>query len=143
MGDSDRQSSLTGSETTSPDDASHTTPLDPFGSSRAANIGLGGLVGLVFSFIPFSPAFGGAVSGYLDAGSPLDGAVTGTLTGLLMLFPLLLFSVCVSFILGFVGTGEGLSLLGLFLLGLIPYTLVPSAIGGWMGAYAYQKQDTD
>ncbi len=123
------------------DGSIHDDRPNPVGSSRTANIIIGGIVGLVLSFIPFSTALGGAVSGYLEAGSTRDGAVVGTLAGLVMILPMILFGLSLSIMIGIIGAEEGMFLIGGFLLLVIPYTVIPSATGGWLGAYIYQKDN--
>ncbi|PSQ29796.1 hypothetical protein BRD09_05870 [Halobacteriales archaeon SW_10_68_16] len=48
---------------------------------------LGGVVGLVLSFLPFSTVLGGLVAGYLQDGAAIDGATAGTIAGLTALVP--------------------------------------------------------
>lgn len=47
-------------------------------------------VGIVLFVVPFSPAIGGGVAGYLHRGSTRDGAIVGAVAWLFMLVPLVL-----------------------------------------------------
>lgn len=51
---------------------------------------LGGLVGVVTSVLPFSPAIGGAVAGYLDPADGGRGLSIGAIAGLFGLLPILI-----------------------------------------------------
>ena len=96
--------------------------------------------------LPFAPIIGGVVCGYLQGTDTEDGLKVGALSGLIAIVPLLL----VFFLLGnlflvlFALTGESVvALLGgigallavLFLLSVLVYVVLLSALGGWVGSY--------
>lgn len=49
---------------------------------------IGGVVAMVFGFVPFSTVLGGGVAGYLEGGTYNDGAKVGTIAGLVSFLPL-------------------------------------------------------
>ncbi|ELZ25588.1 hypothetical protein C475_10308 [Halosimplex carlsbadense 2-9-1] len=104
---------------------------------------------VVGGFIPFGPAAGGAVAGYLQGGTRSDGLKVGVLSGIIGLIPLtaVLFLALSFFGVIAVGSGEaaGLAIGGVIAVGIFAlvaiYTVGLSALGGWIGNYV--KQDTD
>lgn len=109
--------------------------------STLVNALLGAVVAVVLSFVPFSPALGGAVAGYLQG---RDGPRVGGLSGLLAAVPIALFGVlAVVFLSFFVAVGPGASplrglvVLSLFLfvgvLMLATFSVVLGAAGGVLG----------
>ena len=107
---------------------------------------IGAVVTVVFSFVPFSPVFGGGVATYLNHADTSDGVRIGALSGLIASIPLLLFGLLVFAIFGLFtigGPGSGGVAVGLggffvvLLLGVvaIAYTVGLSALGGYLGAY--------
>ncbi|MDG5758005.1 DUF5518 domain-containing protein [Natronococcus sp. A-GB1] len=107
------------------------------GTSTALNAVLGGVVGIVLSFVPLSPVLGGAVAGYLEGGDTDDGLRVGALAGLVVLLPLSVIGFFLLFLLGFGANSAVLGLLGLVaLLFVTIYTVGLSALGGVIGVYA-------
>lgn len=51
---------------------------------------IGGVLGIVVSFVPFSTVLGGGVAGYLEGGDSRSGARVGALAGLVAFVPLVL-----------------------------------------------------
>ena len=107
---------------------------------------IGAVVTVVFSFVPFSPVFGGGVATYLNDADTSDGVRIGALSGLIASIPLLLLGLLVFAIFGLFpigGPGSGGVAVGLggffvvLLLGVvaIAYTVGLSALGGYLGAY--------
>jgi len=105
------------------------------------------------SFIPFSPVVGGAVSGYLQGGDEEEEVLkVGALSGLISLIPLILVLILVGniFLLvvasgdpGFSAVlgGFGALIFVVFLVSAIVYTVVLSAVGGWLGLYVREETD--
>lgn len=83
-------------------------PDDPH-SSYGAHAVLGALASVVFSFLPFSPAFGGALAGYLERGDSDRTTSVGALSGLLAVVPVLvlLLAVLGGLFTGMRGIGRG------------------------------------
>jgi hypothetical protein len=51
---------------------------------------VGGLVGILLGFLPFSPGIGGAVAGYLDPNRAASGLAIGTIAGLFAAVPMVI-----------------------------------------------------
>ncbi len=49
---------------------------------------VGGIVAVVFGFVPFSTVLGGGVAGYLEGGSYDDGAKAGLIAGTIAFLPI-------------------------------------------------------
>jgi len=83
-------------------------PDDPL-TSYGAHAVLGALAAAVLSFLPFSPAFGGALAGYLERGESDRTVSVGALSGLLAVLPVLvlLLFVLVGLATGMRGIGQG------------------------------------
>ena len=107
------------------------------------NAGIGALVGVVLSFIPFSPLLGGAVAGFLEGPNERAGAVAGALSGAIAFLP---FAGIGFLLFGFLSLGlaggvpvEGVALLSLLILGVgsvvLLYTVGLSLLGGYLGAF--------
>jgi len=137
------------------------------GRSRSGfvNALLGAVVMTVFSWIPFAPVVGGALSGYLEAGeahatgpASRRGIRVGALAGVLATIPAVLVLAFVGSILtvGWFGMsttggmGPGFSLgLPVVAWGLATFVLVfalvyhvgLSALGGWLGAELATRED--
>lgn len=73
-----------------------------------ANAVLGAVVSAVTSFLPFSPAIGGGVAGYLERDESARSTSVGAISGLLVAAPLLVVLVFVlcGFLAGLTGAGE-------------------------------------
>lgn len=106
-------------------------------SSTLVNVIVGGLVGIVLGFIPFSPVLGGAITGYLEDGPPGDGAKAGAMAGLVMFVPFFLLGLTViAILLGVGGPSVAIGLVGLFVLVVAGvYTVGLGAVGGYLGTY--------
>lgn len=101
--------------------------------------------------IPFATVLGGAVAGYLEDGSRRDGLTVGALAGVISLVPLVLVGLVVGNLLFLVSVGPadapyvvgglGVLVVVLMLFFAVVYTVVFSALGGWLGNYV--KYDTD
>lgn len=101
--------------------------------------------------IPFATVLGGAVAGYLEGGSRRDGLTVGALAGVISLVPLVLVGLVVGNLLFLVSVGPagapyvvgglGVLVVVLMLFFAVVYTVVFSALGGWLGNYV--KYDTD
>lgn len=128
------------SETGARADRAESTVGDPE-RSPWVNALVGAVVTVVTAFVPFSPALGGGVAGYLQQGGDREGLRIGAVAGLLAAIPLLaLFGLL--FLVLFFGvavSGEVagplfvvaiLLVLALFVVG---YTVVLSAVGGLVG----------
>lgn len=117
-------------------DPTDAAPASDEGSNTAVNAILGGVAGVVLSFIPFSPLLGGAIAGYLEGGRPKDGLTVGTFAGLVMLLPFLLLLFFLLFLLGLGDAPLAFGFLGLFVLFVAAlYTVGLSALGGYLGIY--------
>ncbi|MFC6731430.1 MULTISPECIES: DUF5518 domain-containing protein [unclassified Haladaptatus] len=101
---------------------------------------IGAVIGVVLSWIPLSPVLGGGVAGYLQKD---EGLKVGALAGAIAAIP---FILIVFFIFGFLSigafsvgeTGGGLLfgfLFWIIVLFGVAYSIVLSAIGGWIGVY--------
>lgn len=107
-------------------------------STLLINASIGGSVGIVFSFVLFSPVIGGGVAGYLEGTDTRDGLLTGAVSGLIMLIPLIFIGFFIAVLM--VGmVGGPVYLLGFFgsfvLLLVALYTVGLGALGGFLGAY--------
>ena len=116
--------------------------------STLVNALVGAVVSVVLSFLPFSPIIGGAVAGYLERRDGVRvGAVSGAITALPLAFVWVLVAVFGSFFVivpDAVVAGGLLFVVVLILGGLVVvalYTVVLSAVGGYVGVYAYEEFD--
>ena len=104
----------------------------------------GAIVSVVLSFIPLSPVLGGATASYLDADQTASGLGTGTLAGVIGGLPPLVITVFAGFGL-FMGIPGGLAptaaalLIATAILTLL-YFVALSAVGGYLGAWARNRQ---
>jgi hypothetical protein len=107
--------------------------------SRTASIVLGGAAGILLAFVPFSPALGGGIAGYI--GPPGQGLAMGSGAGLLAVLPGLLPGIFLA--MGFVveapvveagpsGTVLGVLLAGGLLLGAVVGIII-GGVGGYIG----------
>lgn len=105
------------------------------------NAVLGAVTTVVASFLPFSPAIGGGVAGYLERGESERATSVGALSGLLAAAPLLvvLLFLLVGVVVGLTDAGEiGVAVVAgtATLLGLMVVAVVGAglgAIGGFVG----------
>ncbi|ELY50552.1 DUF5518 domain-containing protein [Natronococcus jeotgali] len=104
-------------------------------TSTALNAVIGGVVGIVLSFVPLSPVLGGTVAGYLEGGDTDDGLKVGAFAGLVALLPIALvgFFVLVLLVGGTPAAFGILGLVGLFFVAI--YTVGLGALGGAIGVY--------
>ena len=123
----------------SPTDKSVTTGSTP-------NTKMNALVGAVVTaatalLIPFAPALGGGVAGYLEGGDSASGLKVGTVAGILATIPLVLLVLLVLFFVPVLGppprTGLAFAYLVIasMLVFLSVYVVGLSALGGLLGAY--------
>ena len=106
---------------------------------------IGGIVGIVLSFIPFSTVIGGGIAGYLEGGGSTAGAKVGALAGLVAFVPfVLIFGTVLFFAPVISGPGPrvhlalGVSILLIVLFAAI-YTVGLSIIGGILGVYVKEE----
>lgn len=108
---------------------------------------IGGVVGVVFSFIPFSTVLGGGVAGYLEGGDTTSGAKVGALAGLVTFVPLVfivLVLLAVMPVMSGPASGFGVQLAlwvsVLFVLLVVAvYTVGLSLVGGILGVYVKEE----
>lgn len=118
------------------DPATRTSRSSNSGSTTLLNAIIGGVAGIVLSFIPLSTLLGGAISGYLDGGTPESGFKIGAIAGLIMFLPFAFLGFLLLSILGFIGVPAVFSFVGiLILVASAAYTIGLSAIGGYVGVY--------
>lgn len=97
---------------------------------------LGGIAGIILSFIPFSTLVGGAIAGYLEGGQPKDGLKAGAIAGAIMLIPFAFILYLLLFMLGIGGVPAGFGLMAIFILAISAvYTVGFSILGGYLGVY--------
>lgn len=101
------------------------------------NAVIGAAATLVLSFTFFSPLAGGAFAGYLQK---RNGVRVGALSGLIAAVVLLPFSLGFAYLLA---GGLSLTILITYIipLAVVLYTLVLSALGGFLGVYLAQETD--
>lgn len=106
-----------------------------------ANAVVGAVVTLVLVVVPFSPAVGGTAAGYLQRGRLRDGATAGTVTGLIVAFPLFVAVVLLAPVLVFAPAGvpsipmNPVAFVVLALGATVAYAIGSAAVGGAVGAY--------
>lgn len=111
------------------------------------NVVLGAVVSVVLSFVPFSPALGGAVAGYLERSESERTVSVGALSGLLAMAPMLvvLLFVTVGLVLGVLAireTGLAVLLATVMLLAVMVVATIGVGLGG-LGGYAGGKLAED
>ena len=116
--------------------------------STLVNAFLGAVVSVVLAFLPFSPVLGGGVAGYLER---RDGVRVGATSGAITALPLaLLLVAAVLFWSVFLIAPEPVVAGGLLFVTLVVfvgvvvvalYTVVLSAVGGYLGVYVYEEFD--
>jgi len=145
-GAADANSSPADADTTPTRDGSErggpSSPASPDRRPRPLVHGLiGGVVAVVLAVLPFSPALGGGVAGYLGGGTYADGAKAGAVAGVVAFVPIVLVAAAALVFVPVVavpdpGFSIGLSLIALvFLLFLALYTVGLGVLGGAVGAY--------
>ncbi|WP_121744465.1 DUF5518 domain-containing protein [Natronorubrum halophilum] len=124
------------------DTADTPPPIDTYGtgsnddSNTVFNALLGGLAGIVLSFLPGSTLLGGAVAGYLEGGDPADGLRVGALAGVVMLVPFVVFGFLASmFFLGVGSSGPMFGVLFLAVLVVAVYAVGLGILGAVLGIY--------
>ncbi|MFC4543095.1 DUF5518 domain-containing protein [Halosolutus amylolyticus] len=95
---------------------------------------IGGLAGVILSFVPLvSTIAGGAIAGYLEGGETNDGLTVGAIAGLVMVVPYSAFAFVVFFMLLGVGPA-GFGVIAIFaLLFVAALTVGLSVLGGVLG----------
>lgn len=121
--------------------------------SPALNAIIGGIVGIILSFIPLSPVLGGGIAGYLQHGTRESGMKVGAGAGLVMLLPFLAIGVFFVMILGFGGISYSygmhlgatpifVGIIGMFAIAITAvYTVGLSALGGYLGVYVRNEMN--
>lgn len=132
----------------SEDEESSSVPVESPPDERAPNTffnGLiGGVIGVVLSFIPLSTVIGGAVAGYLEGGDYVAGAKVGAIAGLVALIPFLfligIVLIWIPLATGPAGVGIAVWAAVMFALffGLV-YVIGLSIVGGILGAYVKRE----
>lgn len=103
---------------------------------------IGGVIGVVFSFIPLSTVIGGAVAGYLEGGDYSSGAKVGALAGLLAFIPFIFIGGIMLFIMGPPGPGSTIAFWVMLIFALCfaaVYAIGLSSLGGILGAYVKEE----
>lgn len=123
--------------------------------SAALNAVIGGVVGVITSFVPLSPILGGGIAGYLQDGTREAGLKVGAGAGLVMLLPVILLAFVLMTMLGLGGisaaygghmgvTPVALIVVGLFVVTISAvYTVGLSALGGYLGVYVREELESD
>ncbi|WP_299234388.1 DUF5518 domain-containing protein [Natronomonas sp.] len=108
-------------------------------SGTLLNALVGGAVGIVLSFVPLSTLLGGAVAGYLERGGS-DGIEAGAIAGAIMLVPFAAAGLVVLLVVFSGGAPLGFTVIAVLVLlfGAL-YTVGLGALGGYLGAYAYEN----
>jgi|GEM_PF-557057 len=114
-------------------------------SDTLLNAGIGAVVTIVTSFLPFSPVLGGAVAGYLQGGTRTEGAKIGGISGAISLLPMLFFGfIVVLFLFGAAPSEGGIAFVFLLLVVgtfVVAYTIGLGALGGYIGVYVLDETD--
>jgi hypothetical protein len=111
--------------------------------------GMGAVVTVVLSFLPFSSVAGGAVAAHRNGGGYARGLWLGTLAGVAAMLPLLALFVPALYIAGLLGFGIPPSssaydlFLALVFAFFLAYTVGVSAVGGLCGVWARRNTDWD
>lgn len=106
-----------------------------------SDVGIGALVTVVCSFLPFSSVLGGTVTGFRAGDGYLSGFGVGLAAGVVAMVPLLVLFLPALVIAGWLGIGvppssEGYRLfLTLVVLLFVAYTAGLSAVGGVAGVW--------
>ncbi|QZY00841.1 DUF5518 domain-containing protein [Halobaculum rubrum] len=121
--------------------------MDSSNTGSLKHAAIGAAVSLVTFFLPFSPAIGGGVAGYLHGPDRTEGAKVGGLSGLLAAVPGAVLVTLVASIFVIVGPGQRSAFLvafGVFLVALlftVVYGGVLGAVGGFLGALLNEEFD--
>ncbi len=103
---------------------------------------IGGIAGIVLSFLPLSTMLGGALAGYLDGRHPSDGLKIGAIAGCIMLIPFTVIGFVILFLIGVTGAPLAFGILGFFIFLLATlYTVGLSALGGYIGSYLQAEEE--
>ncbi|GAB7121090.1 hypothetical protein JCM9743_35600 [Natrinema sp. JCM 9743] len=100
---------------------------------------IGAVAGVILSFVPLSTLLGGAITAYLEGGTPNDGIRVGAIAGVIMLVLMVFMGMFIMmFFLGF-EVGGAPRMLTFMLLSMLVfgslYTVGLSAVGGYLGIY--------
>lgn len=138
----DDGSSAVGSSTVDDGSSAAGSSIADGSSSTLVNALIGGVAGIVLSFVPLSTLVGGAIAGYLEGPRTDEGLKVGAIAGLVMLVPFVLFGFGVLvFGLG-VGAPIAFGLMGIAILfASALYTVGLGALGGYLGSYI--KKETE
>jgi len=106
---------------------------------------IGAAVSLVTFYLPFSPAIGGGIAGYLHGPDREAGATVGGLSGVFAAVPGAVLATLVASVFVIVGPGQRSGLLVAFVFFLVilvvsvAYGAVLGAAGGFVGAYLNEE----
>lgn len=124
-------------------------PDGPADTERAPNtllnVLIGGIAGVLLSFVPLSTVLGGGVAGYLEDGDFAAGAKVGALAGVVAFVPfVLIIGVVLVFVPVMPVPGPGIqlalwvSVLFVLFVGAV-YTVGLGALGGVLGVYLKEE----
>ena len=110
-------------------------------SDYAANALLGAVISALLSFVPFSPAIGGGVAGYLERGESERTVGVGALSGIVLMSPVLgfLLFLTIGLLLGLMAVDAGALALAVGAAMLMAFLVVAvagaglGALGGYVG----------
>ena len=110
-------------------------------SDYAANALLGAVISALLSFVPFSPAIGGGVAGYLERGESERTVGVGALSGIVLMAPVLgfLLFLTIGLLLGLMAVDAGALALAVGAAMLMAFLVVAvagaglGALGGYVG----------
>lgn len=106
---------------------------------------IGGVIGVVFAFIPLSTVIGGAVAGYLEGGDYSSGAKVGVFAGLIAFIPFTFILGIMLFVMpmmGPPGPGSTIAFWVMLIFALCfaaVYVVGLSSLGGILGAYVKEE----
>lgn len=108
------------------------------------NAGVGALVSIVLSWLPFAAVLGGAVAAYLEVSEADvgEGARVGALSGLIALLPVVLILFLLGSLVPFLPLEIGaLGAIALFFVFVVTaaYLIGAGALGGVLGAYLKEE----